>query len=66
MAYSYLLDLYRVLAERRAEILKTSVGLATPFTEKQFQQGRLAANDEFLMFLKNNFHSKLPRRLQNA
>jgi hypothetical protein len=66
MAYSYLLDLYRVLAERRAEILRTSDEPTATSTEEHYRQGRLAANHDFLMFLKNNFHSKLPRRLQKA
>ncbi|MBU1565169.1 MAG: hypothetical protein KJ630_06030 [Proteobacteria bacterium] len=64
MAYSYLLDLYQVLAERQEKILKTCVAAEATSTEEHFKQGRLAATNDFLAFLKDNYHAKLPRRLQ--
>ena len=64
MAYSYLLDLYQVLAERQAEILKAGEAPGAAVAEEQYRQGRLSANTDFLNFLKNNHHGKLPRRLQ--
>ena len=66
MAYSYLLDLYRVLAERQAEILKSCGEAAATSAEDHFRQGRLAASTDFLTFLKDNYHKKLPRRLQKG
>jgi hypothetical protein len=64
MAYSYLLDLYQVLAERQEEILKAGESPGLTPAEKHYQQGRLDANTDFLAFLKDNYHAKLPRRLQ--
>jgi hypothetical protein len=64
MAYSYLLDLYQVLAERQAEILKAGEAPGATVAEEQYRQGRLSATTDFLNFLKNNYHGKLPRRLQ--
>jgi hypothetical protein len=64
MAYSYLLDLYRALAERQAEILKTGASPEATPAEEHYRQGRLDATSDFLAFLKNNYHAKLPRRLQ--
>ncbi len=64
MAYSYLLDLYQILAERQAEILKTGEAPGATVAEEQYRQGRLHATTDFLNFLKNNYHGKLPRRLQ--
>lgn len=64
MAYNYLLDLYRVLSERQAEIEKSAGALETSLTLEHYRQGRLAANQDFLTFLKENYHAKLPRRMQ--
>ena len=64
MAYSYLLDLYQALAERQAEILKTGEAPGATVAEEQYRQGRLDATRDFLTFLKDNYHGKLPRRLQ--
>lgn len=67
MAYNYLLDLYRVLAERQAEILQNGgapVQASSTGEPEPYQQGRLDANSDFLRYLKTNYHAKLPRRLQ--
>ena len=64
MAYSYLLDLYQVLAARQAEILKNGEAPSATAAKEHYRQGRLDANRDFLSFLKNNYHAKLPRRLQ--
>ncbi|MDK9709041.1 MAG: hypothetical protein OEL83_18520 [Desulforhopalus sp.] len=66
MAYNYLLDLYRVLAERQAEIEKSAGAPEASLTEEPYRQGRLAANQDFLAFLKENYHAKLPRRMQKG
>lgn len=64
MAYSYLLDLYQALAERQEAILKTRESPDATAAEELYRQGRLDATTDFLAFLKNNYHEKLPRRLQ--
>ena len=64
MVYNYLLDLYRVLAERQAEILKIREQPAISSTDAHHLEGRLTANIDFLNFLKETYHTKLPRRLQ--
>lgn len=64
MAYNYLLDLYRALGQRQEEIIASCEATSENQEEKHFQQGRLTVNREFLSFLKDNYHHKLPRRLQ--
>lgn len=64
MAYNYLLDLYHALAERQVEILKSGGSPDATAAEEHYRQGRLDATNDFLAFLKNNYHAKLPRRLQ--
>lgn len=65
MAYNYLLDLYRVLAERKNEIAGDDVSDESPEAE-QYREGRLSVVNDFATFLKDNYHSKLPRRLQKV
>ncbi len=64
MAYNYLLDLYQALAERQAEILKSGGSPDAAPAEEHYRQGRLDTINDFLAFLKDNYHAKLPRRLQ--
>lgn len=66
MAYSYLLDLYRVLAERKNEIEKQGDVSFESSEAEEYHQGRLAVVNDFTTFLKNNYHAKLPRRLQKG
>ncbi len=66
MAYNYLLDLYRVLAERKNEIERHNSGSAESPEDEQYHQGRLTAINDFTTFLKNNYHAKLPRRVQKG
>ena len=64
MAHSYLLDLYRVLAEREQAIKgRQEDPAATPET-REYLRGRLSTVSDFNAFLKENFHSRLPRRLR--
>ncbi|KJR96929.1 MAG: hypothetical protein VR65_26150 [Desulfobulbaceae bacterium BRH_c16a] len=64
MAYSYLLDLYRTLAEKENEIKKRQEAPSVSLEADTYLQGRLAAVNEFSIFLKDNFHTQLPRRLR--
>lgn len=65
MVYSYLLDLYRVLAEREKEIKKQQEN-SVSLESEEYLQGRLAAVNDLTSFLRNNFHAKLPRRLRGT
>lgn len=64
MAYSYLLDLYRVLDEREQEIRGRQAEPAASRETRYLLEGRLDAVTDFHSFLKENFHSRLPRRLR--
>lgn len=66
MVYSYLLDLYRVLAEREKEIRKRQEDSAISPQSEEYLQGRLTAVNEFSIFLHTSFHEQLPRRLRRA
>jgi hypothetical protein len=63
MSHTYLLDLYKVLAERTEHIQATEPA-ASPATEL-YRQGRLDALADFSAFLRKGYHTKLPRRMQN-
>ena len=64
MAYSYLLSLYKVLDKRKKEIEMQMQKNAGVPEQEQYQRGRLAAITGFTTFLQENYHQKLPRRLQ--
>jgi hypothetical protein len=66
MAYSYLFDLYRVLAERKNEIERLNAESSESPEVEQYNQGRLTAVNNFTAFLKDNYHAKLPRRMQKG
>ena len=63
MAHTYLLDLYQVLTEHRRKYATTPA--VESDKERTERSGRLAAADEVLAFLRDNYHSRLPRRLQH-
>jgi hypothetical protein len=66
MVYNYLLGLYKVL-ETRGEEIKTSQALPPISKEEaEYLQGRLTAVTDFTNFLHQNYHTKLPRRLQKS
>jgi hypothetical protein len=65
MVYNYLLDLYQVLGERKMEIERLSKEPSDDSLEnEQYRQGQLSALNDFTVFLKKNYHAKLPRRMQ--
>jgi hypothetical protein len=66
MVYNYLLDLYQVLAERKNEIARQGGDPSESAEAEQFHQGQLTAIDDFAAFLRNNYHTKLPRRIQKG
>lgn len=66
MVYSYLLDLYRILGERENEIEKRQEDTSVSPEAEEYLRGRHAAVNEFVIFLKSNFHAQLPRRLRRT
>jgi len=69
MVYTYLLKLYQALDSRRDEInneISRLAGNADNTDQLEFMQGRIAASNEIISFLRNRYHSKLPRRIQKT
>jgi len=64
MVYNYLLDLYKMLGERKKELEEQSEDSFNSTQSKEYHHGQLAAVDEFTTFLRNNYHNKLPRRMR--
>ena len=64
MVYNYLLDLYRELDKRKENIEMMIAEAADDMDKRTYQRGRLRAVEDFKKFLTNNYHGKLPRRLQ--
>jgi hypothetical protein len=64
MVYNYLLDLYQVLAERKKEIERLGKESSNSLEIEHYRRGQLSAVNDFTAFLKNNYHAKLPRRMQ--
>lgn len=62
MAHTYLLDLYTVLRQRRDNWL--SAHGPENQEEAAIRRGRYEAAGEVLTFLRDNYHRRLPRRLQ--
>jgi hypothetical protein len=66
MAYVYLLDLYTFIDQRLAESV-TALGEADRDSgETSFHKGRIAALSDFKVFLRRDFHSKLPRKIRES
>ena len=66
MAYTYLLDLYKLI-DQRLEDANTSVdGLADDPLEKKFNEGRVRALLDFKDYLTQNMNPKLPRRIRQV
>jgi len=64
MAYKYLLDLYQALDRRQLEIDLEQSNLENGSEQLEFIRGRLSVINEFRSFIRDNYHSKLPRRMQ--
>jgi hypothetical protein len=64
MSYSYLLDLYRALDARldQINILINTSGKSE--NSASYQRGRRDCLQDFYAFLRDNYDSRLPRRLQ--
>ncbi len=66
MAYVYLMDLYSYIDQRLAETMKALAESERENGEKSFYRGRVEALSDFKIFLKQNFHEKLPRRIRES
>ncbi|MGW8194661.1 MAG: hypothetical protein ACWGOX_10395 [Desulforhopalus sp.] len=64
MVYNYLLDLYKVLDKRKQQIDDERPRSSEDSARECYQQGRHAAINDFKLFLQQNYHEKLPRRVQ--
>jgi hypothetical protein len=64
MVYNYLLDLYKVLAERKKHLVEPGDASFGSIDSGQYHKGRITAIEEFTKFLEKNYHHKLPRRMQ--
>jgi hypothetical protein len=66
MAYVYLLDLYKYIDERLGQATDGRDNAGDNLSLGKFEQGRIDALTEFKEYLKENFNSKLPRRIREA
>ena len=64
MVYNYLLDLYKMLGDRKKELEGQGEASFASIDSKECHRGQLTAVDEFATFLRNNYHEKLPRRMR--
>ncbi|MFW2367655.1 MAG: hypothetical protein ACN4GW_14665 [Desulforhopalus sp.] len=64
MVYNYLLGLYKVLETRNEEIKTAQAQGAISPEQNEYLLGRQTAVSDFSRFLHQNYHEKLPRRLQ--
>jgi hypothetical protein len=62
MSYRYLLDLYTVLDERLAAVQTVDANGDT----NHYQRGRQKCLVEFRSFLREHYHSRLPRRIRKS
>lgn len=61
MTHTYLLDLYQALNDRRLQCASVP---GESDQDQAVRLGRLSASEEVLAFLRDNYHWRLPRRLQ--
>ena len=66
MSYNYLLKLYQVLDERIDQIDDEEFSDNTVSGESEYQRGRRDCLVDFKNYLKENYHDKLPRRIQKS
>jgi hypothetical protein len=66
MAYVYLLDLYRHIAERLSEATDALDKACGDPAAGKFEQGRIDVLTEFQKYLQQNFNPKLPRRIRES
>lgn len=66
MAYTYLLDIYKLI-DQRLEDANSLIGeLVDDPIETKFQEGRVRALSDFKDYLVKNFNPKLPGRIRKV
>jgi len=66
MAYTHLLDIYKLI-DQRLEDANSSIGeLADDPIRKKFQEGRVRALSDFKDYLTKNLNPKLPGRIRKV
>lgn len=63
MAYTYLLELYEVIADRRREA-RQALDDARSGIEAERHRGRVDALEEMDQFLRQGYHGRLPKRVR--
>lgn len=63
MSYRYLLDLYDVLDKKISALEEIPAGKDRPGS---YQEGRLECLKSFKTFLREQYHSQLPRRIRTT
>ncbi len=66
MAYIYLLDIYKLIAQRLAEAQAAMEDGSGNPDETKFHEGRIKALTDFRDYLATNFNPKLPRRIRQS
>ena len=66
MSYVYLMDLYTYIDQRLAESVKALGEAERDEGDMGFHKGRIEALSDFKIFLKQTFHSKLPRKIRES
>jgi hypothetical protein len=66
MAYVYLLDMYKFIEKRLADASEALGKTDGDSPGKSLQQGRIDTLRQFQEFLKENFNSRLPRRIRET
>ena len=64
MAYTYLLDMCKIIDQRLADTIEELEKLKGNPMEAKFVEGRKQALSEFQNFLTDNYIPKLPRRIR--
>lgn len=65
MSYTYLLDLYAALDKRLGDISSEQRETTDSEVQRSYLQGRIDCLAAFRSFLQENYHKKLPRRIQH-
>ena len=66
MAYTYLLDIYKLIDQRLADANASIRALADDPMGTKFQEGRIRALSDFKHYLIKNLNPKLPRRIRQT
>jgi len=66
MSYTYLLDLYKAVDEKIDQIRSEQQATPPGSEHHHYLRGQYHCLSRFRTFLQENFHAKLPRRIQKT